>query len=60
MWLLIWLKLTAAQGVEHFHLGTFYKELDCTAAKAEAKVLITDNNQAMDCIFVSTFQGVSR
>jgi len=52
MWLLIWLKLTAATGVEYFHLGTFYRELDCNKAKAEAKVLITDNNQAMDCIYI--------
>ena len=52
MWLLIWLKLTAAQGISYYHLGTFYEELDCIAAKGEAKVLVTDNNQAMDCLFV--------
>ena len=52
MWLLIWMKLTAAQGISYYHLGTFYDELDCRAANSEAKVLITDNNQAMDCIYI--------
>lgn len=52
MWLLIWLKLTAAQGIEYFHLGTFYRELDCNKARGEAQVLITDKNQAMDCLYI--------
>jgi len=52
MWLLIWLKLTTGQTLEYYHLGTFYEELNCRKMKGEAKVLVTDNNQAMDCIFI--------
>jgi len=57
MWILLWLKLTAAQGIDHFHLGTFYRELDCNKARSEAKVLLTDNNQAMGCIFIPKDEG---
>jgi len=57
MWILLWLKLTAAQGIDHFHLGTFYRELDCNKARSEAKVLLTDNNQAMECIFIPKDEG---
>ena len=52
MWLLIWLKLVAGGGVEYYHLGTFYRELDCNKARSEAQVLLTDANQAMDCIYI--------
>ena len=52
MWLLIWLKLVAGGGIEYYHLGNFYEELNCKKVMSEAKVLITDNNQSIDCIYV--------
>lgn len=52
MWLLIWLKLSTVDGMSYYHLGTFYEELECRAAKGEASVLVTDNNQTMDCIYI--------
>jgi hypothetical protein len=52
MWLLIWMKLAGGGTLEYFHMGNFYEELDCRKVQSEAKVLITDKNQAMDCIFI--------
>jgi len=51
MWILVWLALEG-QNVQYFHVKNFLDKDDCTKAMKEASVLVTNNNQTIDCIWI--------
>ncbi len=54
MWVLLWMQLTtsAASGgeFEHYHIGSYTKQELCEMAKADAKVLVTNDKSKIVCI----------
>jgi len=56
MWLLVWLALTSSQEMETYHLGNFTDKDSCVKALSKAKVLITKNNQTLDCFWVKLLE----
>jgi hypothetical protein len=57
MWLLIWLKLTAAQGISYYHLGTFYEELDCRGLHiySKAKINFVTVKVTVNSLYIATY-----
>lgn len=51
MWILIWLALNG-QTIEHYHVGTFKNKDSCVKALSEASVLVTGENQSIECLFI--------
>lgn len=51
MWILIWLALEG-QNVEYFHVGNYKDKDDCVKAMKPASVLVTSNNQTIDCVWI--------
>jgi len=51
MWLLLWFQLTA--NVAHFEVGQYRSEKDCADELRRASVLITKNNEYLQCFKIS-------
>ena len=51
MYLLLWFQLTAQ--VVHFEIGQYSSEKDCTDELRRASVLITKNNEYLQCFKVN-------
>ncbi len=51
MYLLLWFQLTAQ--VVHFEVGQYSSEKDCTDELRRASVLITKNNEYLQCFKVN-------
>ena len=53
MWILLWVALVPnAQKMETYHIGTFATKSECAEAFKPAIVLVSDNNQTLDCIWI--------
>ena len=50
MWVLLWVQLETATGFEHYHIGSYTKQEVCELAKADAKVLVTNEKSKIVCI----------
>ncbi len=54
MWVLLWVQLTtsAANGGEfqHYHIGSYTKQVVCEEAKEASKVLVTNDKSKVVCI----------
>jgi hypothetical protein len=50
MYLLLWFQLTAQ--VVHFEVGQYSNEKDCTDELRRASVLVTKNNEYLQCFKV--------
>ena len=50
MYLLLWFQLTAQ--VVHFEVGQYSSEKDCTDELRRASVLVTKNNEYLQCFKV--------
>ena len=48
MWVLIWFQLSAS--VVHFEVGQYSSEKDCTDELRRASVLVTKNNEYLQCL----------
>jgi len=48
MWVLIWFQLSAS--VVHFEVGQYSSEKDCTDDLRRASVLVTKNNEYLQCL----------
>ena len=49
MWVLLWLQLVSGQ-FDHFHVGSYSSEEACKTSRAQAKVLVTNENSKVVCI----------
>tara|TARA_R100000278_G_C5351014_1_gene121863 strand:- start:179 stop:340 length:162 start_codon:yes stop_codon:yes gene_type:complete len=49
MWVLLWLQLVSGE-FSHYHVDSYSSEEACKAAKAEAKVLVTNTSSKVVCI----------
>jgi len=49
MWVLLWLQLVSGE-FSHYHVGSYGSEEACKAARAEAKVLVTNTNSKVVCL----------
>jgi hypothetical protein len=49
MWILLWLQLVSGE-FSHYHVGSYSSEEACKAARAEAKVLVTNTNSKVVCL----------
>lgn len=58
MWVLLWMALTPAQNIEHFHIGNFANKDACVSAMSKASVLVTDKNQSVNCLWVDVNKPV--
>lgn len=52
MWILIWLALNG-QTIEHYHIGNYSDKQQCVDAMNKAVVLVTNENQSVDCLWVN-------
>ncbi len=53
MWILLWIALVPnTQQMETYHIGTFTTKSECAEAFKPAVVLVSDNNQTLDCIWI--------
>lgn len=53
MWILLWIALVPnVQKMETYHIGTFATKSECAEAFKPATVLVSDNNQTLDCIWI--------
>jgi hypothetical protein len=51
MWILIWLALNG-QTIEHYHVGTYKNKDACVKHLSQASVLVTGENQGLECLFI--------
>jgi len=51
MYLLLWFQLTAQ--VVHFEVGQYNSEKDCTDELRRASILVTKNNEYLQCFKVN-------
>lgn len=51
MWLLLWFQLTAQ--VIHFEVGQYGSEKECFDQRAKAAVLVTKNNEYLECFKIA-------
>jgi len=54
MWLLLWFQLSA--NVIHFEVGQYSSEKECFDELARASVLITKNNEYLQCFKIGVSQ----
>ena len=53
MWILLWVALIPnTQKMETYHIGTFATKSECAEAFKPAIVLVSDNMQTIDCIWI--------
>ena len=50
VWILIWMQLISGNPVDHFVLGSYETQNECTKSKERAKVMITHNGIAITCL----------
>jgi hypothetical protein len=60
MWILLWLALESGQTVEHYHIGNYADKDTCIAAMSKATVLVTNNNQSVDCLWVNVKKAIDK
>ena len=60
MWVLLWMALTPAQNIDHYHLGNFTDKDACVSAMSKARVMVTDKNQSVTCLWVDTNKPVDK
>ena len=51
MWILLWLQVVSGS-FDHYHVGSYGKEEECIKSMETAKVLVTNENSEVVCIFV--------
>jgi len=51
MWLLLWFQLET--NVNHFEVGQYSSEKDCTDELRRASILVTKNNEYLQCFKVN-------
>jgi len=56
VWVLVWMQLFSTQAVDHYQLGTFATEEECTAALSKAAVMITHKSETVACLEVEVQQ----
>ena len=56
VWVLVWMQLFSTQTVDHYQLGTFATEEECTAALSKAAVMITHKSETVACLEVEVNQ----
>lgn len=56
MYILIWMQLFSTQTVDHYQLGSFATEEECTAALSKAAVMITHKSETVACLEVEVQQ----
>ena len=56
VWVLVWMQLFSTQAVDHYQLGTFATEEECTAALSKAAVMITHKSETVACLEVEVSQ----
>jgi len=49
MWVLLWVQLATSE-FEHYHIGSYTKQVVCEEAKEAAKVLVTNDKSKVVCI----------
>jgi len=54
MWLLLWFQLSAS--VIHFEVGQYSSENECFDELARASVLVTKNNEYLQCFKIGVSQ----
>ena len=54
MWVLLWFQLSAS--VIHFEVGQYSSEKDCTDELRKASVLVTKNNEYLQCLKIGVSQ----
>ena len=54
MWLLLWFQLSA--NVIHFEVGQYSSEKECFDELARAAVLVTKNNEYLQCLKIGVSQ----
>jgi hypothetical protein len=52
MWVLLWLQVIPATGVNHFQLGSYESLQKCSAGLELAKVMITTTNTQVVCVMI--------
>ena len=54
VWILIWMQLISGNPVDHFVLGRYETQLECSKSKELAKVMISHNGIAITCLGIKT------
>jgi hypothetical protein len=57
MFILVWLQLATAQTINHYQLGAFLTERECTEAMSKAAVLVSGQNESVACLYVKTIES---
>ena len=50
VWILVWMQLISGMPVDHFVLGSYETQVECTKSKERAEVMITHNGIAITCL----------
>jgi len=53
VWVLVWIQMTASQGVEYYQINSFPKKEECTAALDKAQVMLNHQGEAVVCLEVT-------
>jgi len=53
VWVLVWIQMTASQGVEYYQINSFPKKEECTAALDKAQVMLNHQAEAVVCLEVT-------
>jgi hypothetical protein len=53
VWVLVWIQVTASQGVEYYQINSFPKKEECTAALDKAQVMLNHQGEAVVCLEVT-------
>ena len=53
VWVLMWFVVVPEQGVRYYNLGEYDNETLCQSAMRSAVVMVTNNNETIDCIGVT-------
>ena len=53
VWVLVWIQMTASQGVEYYQINSFPKKEECAAALDKAQVMLNHQGEAVVCLEVT-------
>ena len=53
VWVLVWIQMTASQGVEYYQINSFPKKEECTAALDKAQEMLNHQGEAVVCLEVT-------
>ena len=53
VWVLVWIQMTASQGVEYYQINSFAKTDECAAALDKAQVMLNHPGEAVVCLEVT-------